>query len=260
MSHRALNMIERLAVEVLRAHQKSKKLVVQPYVHVSLEEAYFVQNELTKLRLERGDTQIGYKVGCTSRRIQAQMGIHEPIFGRLFAEDRQVSPQSIDRNEFDGLAVEGELAVKLNTDPRDLPKSRFEIERAILRVFPVIELHHFGNPSDTLIAPVLVANNAIHAGFVQPQKGGTPLTAASQNLLIQFNNEEIAAVPFEKLKDTVLDSLVWLRETLNSVDDITQSTSPVTVLCGSVAPLFRISDTTAIDLSFGDQEIHCDVQ
>ncbi|MCY3859795.1 MAG: hypothetical protein OXG25_12885 [Gammaproteobacteria bacterium] len=254
-------MIERLAVEVLQAHEKSKKLVVQPYVHVSLEEAYFVQNELTKLRLERGDTQIGYKVGCTSRRIQAQMGIHEPIYGRLFEQDRRISPQSIRRGDFDGLAIEGELAVELDRDPSDLPTSRVGMEQCISRVIPVIELHHFGNPIDALNASVLVANNAIHAGFVQSQLDGTTFGTKSETLTIRFDNTEVALVPSEELIGTLLNSLSWLREKLLTEEKSPRLRPPVIVLCGSVAPLFRIAKPTLVDVTFGDHDlIRCSVQ
>lgn len=249
------------AVEVLRARGTTPpKLVIDRVIDLSLDSAYAVQWELTKLRLERGETQIGYKVGCTSQSIQAQMGIHKPIFGRLFERDELNSPQSINRAAFDGLAVEGEIAVALDRDPRELPKSRVGVEHSISCVFPVIELHHFGIPVDALNASVLVANNAIHAGFVQPQKRGTAFTAEVERLSIRFNGNEVAAVPFNEFKNTVLDSLTWLRDELISGDDTPRLTPPVTVLCGSVARLFRITDATTIDVAYGRQKIRCDVQ
>lgn len=253
--------ITSVAAQILRACENApRQAVFDRVINMSLDTAYAVQLESTKLRFERGDTQIGYKVGCTSKPIQAQMGIHEPIFGRLFEQDRLLSPQSIIRAEYDGLAVEGELAVELDRDPRELLKSRVGIEHSIVRVFPVIELHHFGIPLDALKASVLVANNAIHAGFVQPQKHGTAFTAEVERLSIRFDGDEVAAVPFNELKNTVLDSLTWLRDELISRDDTPRLTSPVTVLCGSIAPLFRITDTTSITVAFGSQTIRCDVQ
>src|SRR5207244_1676237 len=46
--------------------------------------AYALQAEVARLRIERGERLIGYKVGCTSRAIQQQLGIGEPIFARIF--------------------------------------------------------------------------------------------------------------------------------------------------------------------------------
>ena len=50
-------------------------------------QAYALQTEIARLREQRGERVIGYKVGCTSRAIQAQLGVDEPIFGRLFATE-----------------------------------------------------------------------------------------------------------------------------------------------------------------------------
>ena len=251
-----------LAAEILRLQELDRpKIVVNPLVEKSLDVAYAIQLELTDLRLNRGDIQIGYKVGCTSKPIQAQMGIHEPIFGRLFAQDKRVSPQSIVRDEFDGLAIEGELAVELDCDPRVLPTAHIDIEKSISRVFPVIELHHFGSATDTLNAQVLVGNNAIHAGFVQPRNARATSLTKSENLTIRFDNAEVASIPFKKLEETMLDSLSWLRETLVSMDDTPRLSPPVTVLCGSVAPLFRITKPTEIEVSFGrSTDLRCYVR
>src|SRR2546423_11515936 len=46
--------------------------------------AYALQHEVVRLREARGERVIGYKIGCTSRVIQAQLGTREPIFGRVF--------------------------------------------------------------------------------------------------------------------------------------------------------------------------------
>ena len=47
-------------------------------------QAYALQAEIARLRERRGENVIGYKVGCTSKSIQVQLGVQEPIFGRIF--------------------------------------------------------------------------------------------------------------------------------------------------------------------------------
>src|SRR6516165_523598 len=47
-------------------------------------QAYALQAEPARLREQRGEIVIGYKVGCTSRVMQRQLGIDEPIFARVF--------------------------------------------------------------------------------------------------------------------------------------------------------------------------------
>ena len=54
-------------------------------------EAYALQAEIARLREQRGERVIGYKVGCTSQTIQHQLGVNEPILGRLFEAECHTS-------------------------------------------------------------------------------------------------------------------------------------------------------------------------
>src|SRR5947209_175427 len=80
--------------------------------------AYALQAEIARLRQQRGEKVIGYKVGCTSKRIQVQLGVNEPIFGRLFDTECHPSGVHLSWARYANLAVEGEMAVRLS---RDLP-------------------------------------------------------------------------------------------------------------------------------------------
>ena len=253
--------VRRLAADVLRARELSPpKIFVNQLADTSLESAYALQHEFTKLRLQRGDTQIGYKVGCTSKQTQAQLGIHAPVFGRLFIQDKLTSPQTIDREDFDGLGVEGELAVLLDRDPRTLPKSPEQIASCITQIFPVIELHHMGLPTTTLNASILVGNNAIHAGFVHVLKEEQRDTTSSENLTIRFDGKKVATIPFSELERTIFDSLTWLRQELVLNDDTPLLNPPVIVLCGTVAPLFRITEPVVIDVTYRQHAgVRCEV-
>jgi 2-keto-4-pentenoate hydratase len=51
---------------------------------VGLDEAYAIQTRWTKLRLARGETVVGRKIGLTSSAIQAQLGVSEPDYGTLW--------------------------------------------------------------------------------------------------------------------------------------------------------------------------------
>ncbi len=251
----------RLAADVLRSREADPpRLVTEPFIEAKLEDGYDVQLELTKLRLRRGDTQIGYKVGCTSKQTQAQLGIHAPVFGRLFIQDKLTSPQTIHREDFDGLGVEGELAVLLDRDPRELPKSPEKIASCITQIFPVIELHHMGLPTTTLNATILVGNNAIHAGFVYVPDDDEEPRGNSQELTIRFDGKQVATIPFSELERTIFDSLTWLRQELVLNDDTPLLTPPVIVLCGTVAPLFRITESVVIDVTFNQHAgVRCEV-
>jgi 2-keto-4-pentenoate hydratase len=129
-------------------------------------QAYALQAEIARLREERGEKVIGYKVGCTSRTIQAQLGVKEPIFGRLFDTECHPSGVHLASARYANLAVEGELAVRLSKDlPRE-PLSAEECRDAIAELFPVIELHHYVLPGAWPPGQWLIASSGMHAGLV----------------------------------------------------------------------------------------------
>ena len=79
-------------------------------------QAYALQAEIARLRERRGEKVVGYKDGCTSIPIREQLGIKEPIFGRLFDTERYPFGVHRSSSRFANLAVEGELAVRLSID------------------------------------------------------------------------------------------------------------------------------------------------
>src|SRR5208337_1218924 len=109
-------------------------------------QAYALQAEVAGLREHRGEKVIGYKVGCTSRPIQVQLAVEEPIFGRLFDTECHPSGVHLSSTRYANLAVEGEMAVRLSKDLPIEPLSPEECREAIAEVFPVVELHHYVLP------------------------------------------------------------------------------------------------------------------
>jgi 2-keto-4-pentenoate hydratase len=129
-------------------------------------QAYALQAEIARLRERRGERVIGYKIGCTSRAIQEQLGVEEPIFGRLFDTGCHPSGACLPAARYANPAIEGELAIRLSRDlPLD-PLTDEEYTRAIESVFPVIELHHYVLPRDVHPAAWLIASGGMHAGLV----------------------------------------------------------------------------------------------
>lgn len=49
-----------------------------------LAKAYQITAELRRLRIARGETQVGRKIGFTNRNIWSQYGVHDPIWGDVY--------------------------------------------------------------------------------------------------------------------------------------------------------------------------------
>ncbi len=175
-------------------------------------QAYALQAEITRLREQRGESVIGYKVGCTSRPIQLQLGVTEPIFGRLFDTGCYPSGVQLASSRFANLAVEGEMAVRLSRDLPPEPLSAEECREAIAEVFPVIELHHHVVPDAWPPAQWLIASNGMHAGFVlaESQSRGPCSANVAHNLSIRINETVVGAVELPALLAWPIESLRWL--------------------------------------------------
>ena len=91
------------------------KVLGEP-IDLTTVQAYDLQAEISQLREQRGERVIGYKVGCTSRTIQTQLGVKGPIIGRLFDTECHPSGVHISSARYANLAVEGEMAVLLSKD------------------------------------------------------------------------------------------------------------------------------------------------
>src|SRR5262249_41487496 len=139
-------------------------------------QAYSLQAEIARLREARGERLIGYKIGCTSREIQQQLGMREPIYGRMVETGYLRSCARISHARFANRAIEGELAVGLASD-LSMPSSDETIQRAIGSVFPVIELHDYVIRDPRSCRQELIASSGMHAGFVarEPPHGGSPV-------------------------------------------------------------------------------------
>ncbi len=198
--------------------------------------SYVIQTEISQLRERRGDKQIGYKVGCNSETIQRELGIHHPIFGRLYASECWKSDTTFPLSQFEGLAIEGELAVRLSRSIVELHDQMFDPDEVIQAIFPVIELHHFAF-DEPPTASDLIARNAIHAGFVCGKETHGNIHFPEQ-ISIKINEVEVARVLGSVISQTVTNSLLWLAKALQK--QRLQVASNQIILCGSVAPLFPL--------------------
>lgn len=171
----ALCMMTNFEIQALAGRQlhdydarKPGRAFAEPSFHLAIDDAYRVQIETAHIRVLRGETVAGYKIGCVSAAVRRQLGTEHAVFGHLFASEIRTSPAELVAGDFCCLAIEGELALTLNADIDDVDEFGEGPARFVHAIFPVIELHHyiFRGPSPS--AAEVVANNALQAGIVVP--------------------------------------------------------------------------------------------
>jgi 2-keto-4-pentenoate hydratase len=209
-------------------------------VDLTVAQAYDLQSEIARLREERGERILGYKVGCTSKAIQAQLGVTEPVFGRLFASECHPSGVHLSTARFANLAIEGEIAVRLGTDLSGSSASEQACREALVEVFPVIELHHYVLPAAWPRAQWLIASGGMHAGFVGAETDVRSSTVGhfAKSLSVRVNDATVGSVEDAALLVSPVKSLSWLAARL--VQFGLQLRKGQVILTGSPLNLFPV--------------------
>jgi 2-keto-4-pentenoate hydratase len=213
-------------------------------VVLNVAQGYELQSAVAQLRLRRGERIIGYKVGCTSPKIRAQLGIDHCVTGRLFDSERHPSGAVLSRTQNANLAIEGELAVELSREPAEGDFSGVEVPACVARVVPVIELHHHVMRGAEPSAGELIAHNAIHAGFVAGSGIVAQASTDEPTLAIFADDVLLDQCRGEALVHTIHSSLNWLRGMLRQRGD--RLTAGQIVLTGSIPSLIPIQQDCSI--------------
>jgi 2-keto-4-pentenoate hydratase len=209
-------------------------------------QAYALQAEIARLRVQRGEKVIGYKVGCTSRAIQMQLGVKEPIFGRLFDTECHPSGAHLSSARYANLAVEAEMGVRLSQDLSDAPLSAEACRDAIAELFPVIELHHYVLPPAWSPGQWLIASNGIHAGFVLPDREPRPAGSVHCDYSLQIHINEVVVGTAEDAASLVhpIESVRWLAGRLATFR--LRLFQGQLILTGSPLPLYPVAPGSRI--------------
>jgi 2-oxopent-4-enoate/cis-2-oxohex-4-enoate hydratase len=161
--------------------------------------------------------------------VQQQLGLRQPAFGHLFATEFYRSGAVFDAAAFDGLAIEGEFAVRIAGD------------LSVGTVFPVIELHNNVFRRAVATSQELIANNALHAGVVLGAREILYPDAAElirQSLSIFLNGELLGTSTGGAIPGGPLSSLAKVAGHLASAGGTLKLDQ--IVLTGSPLPLYPV--------------------
>ena len=114
----------------------------EAYPDLTIDDAYVIQAEWRRIKLERGEQIVGHKIGLTSRAMQAAMNITTPDSGFLTNEMSFKPNSTLVASKFCDPKLEIELAFTLATD----------LVGADLSVDDVLDATEFVQPAVELIA------------------------------------------------------------------------------------------------------------
>ncbi|MCG8547191.1 MAG: fumarylacetoacetate hydrolase family protein, partial [Alphaproteobacteria bacterium] len=186
----------------------------------SEDEAYALQDALNALLTPAGRGAIcGWKVGCTTPVMQQYMGIDHPGGGAVFETGVHTSPAALQHDDYVGIGVEGEIAVRLAADlPSDqAPFDRAAIEAAAgdcIAAFELVDARYTDYRS--LDTWTMVADNFFNAGCVlAPEaRDWRELDLQAAEGVLTVNRAETGRGTGELVMGHPFNSVLWVANCL----------------------------------------------
>lgn len=162
------------AADLVRAEETGRQIGLMSMRHpgMTMDEAYAVQAALIDHKLAAGRHIIGWKIGLTSKAMQAALGIDIPDSGVLFDDMLFETGTRIPAGRFIQPRIEAEIAFVMKAPLAGETVTRADVVAATDYVTPAIEIldtRILRKDSDTGQARVIVdtiCDNAANAGIV----------------------------------------------------------------------------------------------
>ena len=126
------------AADILMEAHKTKKQAVQlstTYPGITIEDAYSISTIVHKRQVAAGRRLIGHKVGLTSKAMQIQQKVHEPVLGFLLASGEQPSGTRFQFADLINPGFENELCLTVGRTLRGPGVTNDQAQAAISRRF-----------------------------------------------------------------------------------------------------------------------------
>ncbi|MBG06493.1 MAG: hypothetical protein CMM59_20720 [Rhodospirillaceae bacterium] len=180
----------------------------------TLDDGYSAMEKLVDLWQGRGPVG-GYKIALTSKPIQELCGVDQPCGGFVFKETIHPSPAALSLADYNGLALEFELAVRFGKDvPTDAgPFDENSIQDYVGACYPAFELIDDRRADySTLDAISMLTDNIWCGGVVLGPEVGDwqSIDMASNPVHLTYNGERTQESNTGAAMGSPMISLAWL--------------------------------------------------
>ena len=216
--------IEQAAEALLEAERSRKQIGLLSKAHpaIDMADAYAVQAALVKRKLAAGRGIIGWKIGLTSKAMQAALGIATPDSGVLFDDMLFENGATVPAGRFIQTRIEAEIAFIMKAPLAGPDLDRDQVLAATGAIAPALEILdtriHRADPETGEPRKVFdtIADNAANAGLVLGDERHDPLTTDIRRAgAILYRNGEVEETGLGAgvLDDPVI-AVAWLANRL----------------------------------------------
>ena len=212
---------EEAAAALVRDHAAKSKIVpfARDFGATDLAGAYAIQAAYVKRLDATLGRRVGYKIGLTSKRMQAMCGVNHPNSGVVFESRVHKSGVVLSLSRLGRLGIEFECCARLGSSlpPLAKPYTLEEVAAAVNAVCPAFEVIDDRNSDYPLDLLSLVADNSRNEGNVLGEfKSAWPDLGAAKSVLEcngkvidEGKGADVLGHPFEPLR--------WLANNLNAL-------------------------------------------
>ena len=203
--------LDLLANKILEDYDaKNPGTIFKKKIKLSNNDALLLQSKVTKLRINRREQVVGYKIGCVAKETQKKMGFIQPAWGTLWNSELFDSGIELKKVDFSNPAMEAEFGIKINRDIDPKHVSFDYILESVESIYPLIEIHNLVFNGDEPYGAELLANNALHAGVILGPETKFPKKNKSTDLKLIYDNETIDIWTEKKWPNDMLSEVEWL--------------------------------------------------
>lgn len=189
------NKIEKFAAQLIEAEQSRVGMdpltAVDP--EITIDEAYYIQLQNIKKKVDEGKKIVGKKIGLTSVVVQKMLGVDEPDYGHLLDSMVVENGGTIDISTMLQPKIEGEIAFILKKDLKGPNVTALDVLQATDYVVPALEIVDSRVQDWKIRLQDTVADNASAGLYVL---GGKPTKIENIDLeligMVLMQNGEVA--------------------------------------------------------------------
>jgi len=211
MNHLSQKELDLFTNKILEDYDsKNPSIIFKDKIKITNEDALIIQSNVARLRENRGEEIIGYKIGCVSKDTQKKMGFTQPACGYLWKSELYKSGIELNKKDYTNPAMEAEFGVILNRDIKPELASYDYILQSIEGIYPLIEIHNLIFYGDEPYGAELLANNAVHAGVVLGPETKPPIENIETDLKLIYDNNIMDTCVNKKWPVDMLSEVDWL--------------------------------------------------
>lgn len=184
----------------------------------TLDDAYAIQDNLRLLYTATGSgSLVGWKIALTTPVMQALVGVDHPCEGGILYAGVHASPAEVAAADYQRVAVEAEIAVRIGRDVTEAGQTAESIADAVEAGMAAIEIVDDQEADyDALDAGNLIAGNAWNAGCVlgPAVSNWRDLDLAAVAGAMRINGEVVGEGKGADVMGHPLEALAWLANNL----------------------------------------------